>query len=324
MKIIAVTLMVVGVAGCSAIGDIAGSDTKPVSVERPAANILQSTVLTADMSQVAVIESSDITLDCAGHSLNNGMEIHSRRVNDQWIPPKNVTVKNCVSRGGIRVYGMARNGEDSNLTESSKQPGHTQRVQAAAPSNIRFENIQSHLTGATGFYFAPGVTHSELVNSQLEGNAVSVAIYLDAESAYNRIANNRIAVETSKREQIAVDGSAHNQIVGNQFTRLKNGGIYLYRNCGEGGNARHQTPSENLIADNVFQHTTTGDEPDIWLASRNGNRLYCYKDMLTPYGSGASDLDYATNNIIENNTFINQEQIRVDAQPNIIRGNKKQ
>jgi hypothetical protein len=220
---------------------------------------------------------------------------------------------------------MARNGEDSNLTDSSRHPGHTERVQAAAPSYIRFENIQAQLTGGIGFYFAPGVTHSEILDSQLTGSSVSTAIYLDAESADNRIANNRIEVETTKREQIAIDGSAYNQIMGNQFNSLRNGGIYLYRNCGEGGNTRHQTPSHNLIANNVFQRDPkVADEPAIWLAARNGNRPYCDQDRGVPYGSGISDLDYATDNIIENNTFINKQPIRVDAQPNIIRGNKVQ
>ncbi len=293
--------------------------------QRPTANILQSTVLNTDMDTLAVIQDSNITLDCAGRALNKGMEITSKQANGQWIPPQNVTVKNCISRATIRVYGMARNGEGGELTNSSKQLGHTQRVQAAAPKYIRFENIDAQINGPIGFYFSPGVTHSEIINSRITGNAVSTSIYLDAESAFNRIINNTIATTTDKREQIAIDGSAYNQIIGNQFTNLKNGGIYLYRNCGEGGNVRHQTPTHNVIAENTFQHDANQpNEPSIWLASRNGNRLYCYLDVGVPFGSSISDLDYATDNIIERNTFINKQQIRVDAQPNTIRDNRIQ
>lgn len=288
-------------------------------------NVKVSTTLDGDMVKPVIIENSNVTLDCAGHVLQRGIQVRSRLKNNQWIPTENVTVKNCILLDEIRVYGMARNGEGSNLTASSRQAGHTERVQAAAPRYIRFVNNKSYLNGSIGYYFAPGVTHSEILNGIITGVSSSTSIYFDAESAYNKIANTRIDTQTSRREEIAVDGSAHNQIVNNVFTNLKNGGIYLYRNCGEGGNTRHQTPSYNLIAGNTFHHDAVWpNQPAVWLASRNGFRLYCGLDNGVPFGSGISDLDYATHNIVENNLFINKQIIRVDAQPNTIRGNRIQ
>src|SRR5690606_33199014 len=117
----------------------------------------------------------------------------------------------------------------------------------------------------------------------------SVGIYMDAESGHNVIARNYIHMLTNQREQVAIDGSAHNTVIENRFSGLSHGGIYLYRNCGEDGNIRHQTPSYNQIVNNVFYYDScTGGNPAIWLASRNGNRPYCGLDDGYPYGSSAS------------------------------------
>lgn len=332
IKWFAVSSVIIFIGGCN-VSDVRIPDIKlPPSVSKPqvpdsSSNkpffVKQSLTLKSDVNQRVIIEDSNVVLDCAGHILHKGAYIRSKRVKERWMPPKNVTVRNCISRLDLRVYGMARNGEGRALKESSQRAGHTARVQAAAPSYIRFENIQAQINGPIGFYFAPGVTHSSISNSLINGDAVSTSIYLDAESAYNRIENNRFDTVTAKREQIAIDGSAHNRIINNHFTRLKNGGIFLYRNCGEGGNTRHQTPSHNIIVGNTFQHDKYWpNQPSVWLASRNGNRNYCHLDAGHPYGSSKSDLDHATHNLIENNTFINRQLIKVDAEPNIIRGNR--
>jgi len=253
---------------------------------------------------------------------------------DKWTPAENILIKNCVIEGAVRVRGMAANGEDKTLTASSRREGHSGRVRANAPSGIVFSRNKFIGQGTIPIYFAPGVHDSMILDSQIGGHSNSVAIYLDAESGDNTIKGNRISTETtlkqstsdkarnalyslfnrargesnapslSGRELIAIDGSARNRIINNHFSNLDNGGIFLYRNCGEGGNIRHQTPNGNEIVNNVFYYDKfNGRIPAIWLASRNGNRSYCALDQGYPLGSSMSDLDHASENVVAWNQF---------------------
>jgi len=193
-------------------------------------------------------EFSNMVLNCQGSTLVKGLIIRSRlnetnsKNNSNWSVPRNITIENCKTEGMMHVHGVARNGEGEHLTQSSRLAGHTERTQAQSPSEIHFRYIESNSSRAIPFYFGPGVTESSIKYSNIAGHSGSVAIYFDAETAYNQISHNRISTKTSNRELIAIDGSAHNLITDNHFSSLKNGGIYLYRNCGEGGNIRHQTP----------------------------------------------------------------------------------
>lgn len=249
--------------------------------------------------------SSDITLDCNGASIestsNPAILIQSVKQAQGWAVPKNITIKNCTINGAIRIHGMGRNGESAEVKASSISQGHTQRVVQAAPSNIILDNLTLLAGNSNMLYLAPGVNQVTVKNSKFKGQAGSLAIYLDAESQYNRIENNIFDVQTPSRELIAVDGSAHNVISGNQFIHPKHGAIYLYRNCGEGGTIRHQTPSYNLITHNSFKLNKPLKQPMIWLGSRNGNRNYCDLDQGYAFGSSQSDLDYAEHNEVKQN-----------------------
>lgn len=273
-------------------------------------------------------QSSNLQFDCNGaeidgEELNQGkdmLEISSKRKNnsdnEEWLRPENVAIRNCIVRGSIRIKGMAPNGEGELLRNSSRSLGHTERAQQNAPKNIHLYNMKIFGTGRIPLYFAPGVTYSGLHNSEVAGQSNSVAIYFDTESAFNTLRNNYVHTDTydskvkvlgvtvhkSSRELIAVDGSAHNLIVGNRFSSLNNGGIFLYRNCGEGGTIRHQTPTQNQIIDNFFYYNKyDGELPAIWLGSRNGGKRYCDHDKGYNFGSSINNGDFATNNIIAKN-----------------------
>jgi hypothetical protein len=150
-----------------------------------------------------------------------------------------------------------------------------------------------------------GVTDSKLINSELKGEAESVALYLDAESSRNLIKNNYIHTVTP-REVLAVDASNYNKIINNRFSALSKGGIYLYRNCGQDRIVRHTTPSNNTIINNVFYYDKYNPNPysvnpSVYIGSRNGGKPYCGDDEAHPIGSGASNLDYAQNNVVMQN-----------------------
>lgn len=124
-----------------------------------------------------------------------------------WIVPENITIKNFIIKGSVRLIGLGVNGEDELVRESSKNRNHTQHAQSSAPKNIVFDNIKIEANKRIPFYVAPGCTNITLQNSELLGQSESTAIYLDCESSNNTIQNNIIKTKT-KREAIAVDGSA--------------------------------------------------------------------------------------------------------------------
>lgn len=264
----------------------------------------------------------------------------------KWERPQNVTIKKCNIIGSVRVWGMGRNGEAKDVRESSKREksksmNHINRLRNNAPKNIVFDDViitgvgtivepnpnapmgpPIVRKGKNPFYLGPGVTYSKLINSELKGKSPKVGIYLDAESAYNTIKDNNIDVKTGKDTVgdnlpgmksrgwpiIAIDGSSHNKIFNNRFSQTNRGGIYLYRNCGEGGTIRHATPSHNTIMNNVFYYNKyTGGKPSVYLGSRDygfKERLgHCDNDDGRPYGSSASETDYAQHNVVMQNQF---------------------
>jgi hypothetical protein len=269
---------------------------------------------------------SGVTLDCRGALLDGGLgtvnagrdmiEVRSRKVTDAagvvtWDRPEDVTIRNCRIYGSMRVYGMGKNGEGPDVRESSRRAGHVARVRNAAPRRITIDNMTLWAFSRTPLYIAPGVTYVTVTNSELTGTSVSVALYLDTESARNVIRNNYFhvtnrkdhAFRTQRREELAIDNSSENEIMNNRFSTLEGGGIYLYRNCGEGGTIRHGTPSHNKIINNVFYYNQyDGDNPAIYVGSRsNESRDYCDDEDGYPWGSSADNRSFARYNVVMQN-----------------------
>lgn len=256
---------------------------------------------------------SGVVIDCNGATLGRAepapkfyefaVEIRSRRPDpsvERWERPVGVTLRDCTILGNVRVWGMGLNGQGEAVRESSHRLGHTERAQAAAPAGVRI--LESRLTalGSIPLYLGPGVTGMTLSGSTLSGKSGSVALYLDAESADNVITGNVFTVETG-REAVALDGSARNTIRQNRFALGSRGGIHLYRNCGEGGTVRHQTPSDNVITDNDFRYTGFLRSATVKVGSRGGWGWNCGEDAGYPFGSSLDDDDHAAGNVVERN-----------------------
>lgn len=284
---------------------------------------LKSTDVIARGLAIHGSEASGLVLDCQGATVRGELLIlsHQRADSGAWERPERITVRNCVIEGGVRVSGLAINGEGPLLRDSSRSLGHTERAQNAAPRDVLLENLSIRTSAHIPLYVSPGVTRLTLRNSTITGRSNSVAIYLDAESAGNTISGNTIDAELG-REALAVDSSAYNVITNNVIrTRSpRPGGIYLYRNCGQGGTIRHQTPHSNAIVGNEFFVA-----PAIWVASRNGNRRYCSADDGYPFGSSASNLDFAQNTVICANHFLamgSRELLKINDGPTVVQDNR--
>ncbi len=257
-------------------------------------------------------KSNGNTLDGNGLVLSGDdcLLIESELVNGNWEVPENVTIKNFViDKGSIRLVGLGLNGQGDLVKESSRNKNHTEYCQSAAPRNIIFENITVKANKRIPFYVGPGCTNITLRNSKLTGSSVATAIYLDCESANNLIENNIIETKVN-REMLALDGSAYNVIKGNVFVNPNLGGIYLYRNSGEGGTVRHQSPIKNTIENNTFKYSVIGKamsliNPTIWVGSRSSFMQYFYfyrdEDKGYKFGSSINNEDLASGNKIKNN-----------------------
>jgi hypothetical protein len=255
------------------------------------------------------------TIDCNGEAYNKG------KVTELQILADNITIKRCKINGSIRTIGLGRNGEAPGVKASSVKTGHIERAQAAAPRGTVLYGLTITGHGRIPLYLGPGTTRLTMYDSTIKGRSDSVALYLDAESGFNIIRNNTFDIAGASREIIAVDGSANNQLLTNTIKQAPNGGIYLYRNCGEGGTVRHQAPQHNLIAGNTINNT---GGYGIWLGSRNGGRLYCRDDAGFPFGSSKDDGDFADNNTVRDNTFTdNARTIRSNGNNSIDHGSKK-
>lgn len=257
-------------------------------------------------------EASGAGLDCNGGAVGRPgvatttrkptIAIWSRRISAQhWSRPTDIRIANCTIHGAVRVWGMGADGSYDDLRASSRTADHVAKAQGSAPSHIELERVTIVGTGSIPLYVGPGVRRLSLTHSTLTGRSDATAVYLDAESAANRIENTTIAV-TTQREAVAVDGSARNRITGNRFTLGGRGGIFLYRNCGERGVIRHQTPSDNQITDNAFSGAARLRPQLVVVGSREGRRAYCSADRGYPFGSSADDGDGATNNVVARNT----------------------
>ncbi len=278
---------------------------------------------------------SRVTVDCNGGVIAPAepdrytVRIQSDEAAGGWSRPSGVRIVDCEIRGAVRIIGLGRNGEAEGVRLSSLDADHTARAQAAAPTDILFHRVHIIADGTIPFYVAPGGTHVKLVDSRLSGQSGSTAIYLDAESAYNVIQGNELATRTAiEREVLAVDGSAHNLVAGNVFASLHRGGIYVYRNCGEGGTVRHQEPRFNRFVNNFFDYEGEVGvlNPSIWLGTRGGVRPYCGADAGHDFGSSVSDLDFADYNLVAHNQVRGRpaaDQIWDAGDGNLVVGNEQ-
>lgn len=257
----------------------------------------------------AVLDCAGATIDVSGNKSRMGRTaiiVRSiQRKDGTWDAPEGVTVRNCTIKGFMRVYGLDENANGPNMKESSRHPDHTEFAQAAAPKRTTFENLTILAPNGISLYVGPGSMWTKLVGSRLEGTTGGTAIYLDAESGRSTIKDNIFDVATKSRELIAIDGSTRNKILGNTFYNPVNGGIFAYRNCGEGGVIRHQTPNFNTISDNSFVYSSRdAKKPAVWLNSRNGKQRYCFIDPRYNFGSSKNSMDLAKKNVVSMNRIV--------------------
>ena len=203
------------------------------------------------LTKKLIIEGSDasgLLLDLTGAYVDGGkgqfnyrrgdmIEVRSVKLNDgRWSVPTDINIQHARVTGSIRLYGMGRNGEAAAVREASRKSEGQSLIRRAAPKRITLESLWVEGTGRNPVYFGPGVMHASLNNSTVTGISTRVGVYLDAESSHNVLTGNVFSVKTDDGSwlgfydrgwpQLALDGSANNEISNNTFEQLKQGGIF--------------------------------------------------------------------------------------------------
>src|SRR5690606_31839496 len=179
-------------------------------------------------------EASRVYFDCNGGHIDAGpgsyhysteedvVVVASIEEGGGWSRPEDITITNCRITGGTPIKGLGWTGQSEPLQESSLNANHVQVARRLAPTRVTLANVTLTGVGRSPLYIAPGVTHSKLVNSTVDGHSNAAAVYLDAESYANVIRDNLFNVATDSADTagvydrgwpvIAIDGSSHNRI----------------------------------------------------------------------------------------------------------------
>ncbi|WP_338765922.1 NosD domain-containing protein [Massilia sp. METH4] len=231
------------------------------------------------------------------------VKIVSLREGATWSPPVDIVIRRCTIYGATQIMGM----EGSQLLSPSREKNFTSIAQKNAPGRITIADSALVSYWHVPLYIGAGANEVTLVHSEVKGVG-DLGIYLDHESARNRIIGNTFTIRP-KREMIAVDGSAYNVISGNRIQLSEHDGVYLYRNCGENGVVRHQTPSNNRVMDNTFVIPEGSKLQPVVVNSRSAaakKQAYCHLDDGFPFGSSKDDNDNGVANTVENNRVITE------------------
>ncbi len=270
------------------------------------------------------VTASNTTLDCQGATVRSapgagGVGIVVSAPVDTDL--HDVTVRNCHVEGFLNSLKITRPGF-RDLPAGGEYLDHLDRIVVEKSSFVGSRGVGVYVDG-----YVTGVT---IQQNTIKG-AGSSGIYLEGGSRGSVVTGNAIldngytengpggqAVSIGGttlwfwgvgREGISVDGSYDNTISGNGFTGNSNGGVFLYKNCGEyPGSGRYferRTHSDhNTISGNVF----IGERNGVWVGSRmaeNTLPMDCTDPAYIDETLRRVVLDYAKDNTVDGNTFDN-------------------
>lgn len=228
-----------------------------------------------------------------------------------------VSVKNCVIRNFIGAGLMVAVGEG----EKSRND--------QSPTKVHLDNVTIVDTNGVGLNFNSYVKGVLVTNSKIQGS-LGPGIYFSQSSAANIVKNSIIANNGWRpgmkgREGIAIDSSANNIIANNKIMGNGEGGIFIYKNCGEHFSSgksvvRWQHSNKNQIVDNVFSDEKKG----VWIASRQSKNLKKWDCGDQPVDAKSKFYnDYADYNTVRGNVFCSVEQgVLIEGDHNSVTGNR--
>jgi parallel beta-helix repeat protein len=322
--VVAAVLVATIAAGCQLVPPEVGSVLIGCSHASERVQVMVTSHLDPSCTYTAGfdIAASDVTLDCQDALIQSapdaggvGIQVSSPVTTEL----SNVTVKNCTVDGFLNSFRITRPGF-RDLAAGTEYEHPT--------ANIRAEHNRFRNSRGVGAYVDGYVTGATLKGNTIQ-DAGSSGIYLEGGSKGSVVDGNVLVhngyredgpggqpftfAETQfwfwgvGREGISVDGSFENSIVNNVFAQNSNGGVLLYKNCGEfpdsGRYFERRTPSDhNTIAGNTFEDERNG----VWIGSRmaeNTLPMACTDPAYIDEPSRRVVLDYAKHNVVLDNRF---------------------
>ncbi len=287
-----------------------------------------------------VITASHTTFDCQGATIHSdtpsgvGITI-SAPVGTDLV---DVTVRNCHVEGFLNSLKVTRPG----FRELPAGGEYQDDLHGIVVTDSSF--TASHGVGVYVDGYVTGVT----ITHDVITDAGSSGIYLETGSRGSTVTHTVLAhngyIENGPagqpfsfqgldlwfwgvgREGISVDGSYENTISDNVFAENSNGGVLLYKNCGEYPDRSRYFPrryhaDDNLITGNDFIDERNG----VWVGSRmaeNTLPMDCTDPAYIDTSLQRVVLDYAQHNTVSHNTFDDVTYgVRVEDDHNRVIGN---
>jgi len=286
------------------------------------------------------ITASDTTFDCQGATVANpahasvGIVISAPVGSDLH----DVTVKNCHVNGFMNGLKITRPG----FRDLPAGGEYEDDLHDIVITESSFTDTYGVGLYVDGYVTGVSVTHDTI------RNAGSSGIYLETGSRGTTVAHNLLLQNGYRengpggqaftfsgidlwfwgvgREGISVDGSYANTIRDNVFWKNSNGGVLLYKNCGEYPDRdryfeRRYPSDDNLITGNLFADERNG----VWVGSRmaeNTLPMDCTDPAYIDEPLRRVVLDHAEHNTVSDNVFQNVTYgVRVEDDDNSVTGN---
>jgi hypothetical protein len=292
------------------------------------------------------VTASDVTFDCQGARIDDPTGTRSRAitVSSPIESPgvHDVTIRNCVISGFLNNVRVTRPG--FRLLPLGDE-------YATATSDIVVEHSHLYASRGSGTFVDAYVTDVTLRDLEIAGSG-GVGIYLEAGSKDNLVEGNHIhrngykdvygegaafdlgggqiiRYHSTGREGIAIDGSRNNVVRDNTLGLNANGGILLYKNCGEFATTqpgqwwtRPYGADGNLIEGNHFVAERYG----VWISSRmseNQRFMDCSDPAYVDEPLARYHRDVARDNVVRGNDFLAVTYgVRVEDDRATVEGNR--
>jgi hypothetical protein len=270
-------------------------------------------------------------IDCHGAVIDGGGQLATGiRIDSNGEPLHGVQIRNCTVRNftklGIGVGWALADGDKLRAPGT----GDAAAYEARTPSDTVIANTRVEGIGGVGIYIDDHVVGTRMQHVIVRG-AQGAGIYLEHDSRnatieHATVEGNGRAGAVGAQPGMAIDASQGNVVRDSTFRRNGQGGIFLYRNCGERvGIDPQAVPREtgangNLIEGNSFDETT-----GIRVAARMSRNLRAMQCGRKPYydaGGVQIVLDEARHNIIRGNEIrAGDWGVIVEDDDNVIEGN---
>ncbi|MFV0316844.1 MAG: right-handed parallel beta-helix repeat-containing protein [Microthrixaceae bacterium] len=288
------------------------------------------------------ISTSGVSLDCQGATIHGELPGAAPRgivvMAPEGVALSDITVRNCNVSGYLNNIRILREGY--RFFEEGEE-------YLTPTSNILLED--NHFSGSrgVGVYVDAYVEDVTIRDSTIDG-AGSTGIYLETGSRRNLVEGNSIInngyIENGPggqrrvfsginiwfwgvgREGLAIDGSYENVVRNNAFFNNSNGGLFLYKNCGEYPTNDRYFPRRFHSDDNLIEaNTFVGGRNGVWVASRmaeNTLPMECSDEAYVDEGLTRIVPDYAADNIVRENRFVDVTYgVRVEDDGTVVEGN---